>query len=110
MTLLLTIVIACGGAEPAPAAAPTPSPKAPVAAAAEPAAPNTALAEILKTADAADGKEDHVVTKCAGCALAMDGDAEHSLSVDGYTLHLCSDSCKSHFSQDVEGNLKKLVN
>ena len=110
MTFLFALVIACGGSEPAPAAAPPPPPKAPMAEVAKPDAPNPALVEALKTADAADGTEDHVATKCAGCALAMDGDAEHSVSVDGYTLHLCSAACKSHFEKDVSGNLQKLLN
>jgi hypothetical protein len=110
MTFLFALVMACGGADPAPPATPAPAPKAPVAVATAQTAPDPTLVEALKTADAADGTEDKVATKCAGCALAMDGDAAHSVSVDGYTLHLCSASCKSHFSTDVAGNLKKLLN
>ena len=66
--------------------------------------------EALKTADAADGVEDKVATKCSGCALGMDGDAAHTVEVEDYSLHLCSSMCKEYFSKDVSGNLKKLVN
>ena len=110
MVLLFSIMIACGGSEPTKASAPSTSPKASTTSAAEPATPNPALVEVLKTADAADGVEDKVATKCAGCALSMDGDAAHSVSVDGYSLHLCSAMCKEYFSKDVEGNLQKLIN
>ena len=66
--------------------------------------------EALKTADAADGVEDKVATKCSGCALGMDGDAAHTVTVDDYSLHLCSSMCKEYFSKDISGNLKQLVN
>ncbi len=110
MTFLFALMIACGGSEPAPASAPPAPPKASAAAAAEPSAPNPALLEALKTADAADGTEDKVATMCAGCALSMSGEAAHSISVEGYTLQLCSAMCKTHFSKDVAGNLQKLIN
>jgi hypothetical protein len=109
MMFLFALVMACGGTEPAPSAA-SPAAKAPVTEVAKPDTPNPALVEVLKMADAADGTEDKVATKCAGCALAMDGDAAHTVAVDGYTLNLCSASCKSHFEKDVSGNLKKLLN
>lgn len=61
-------------------------------------APKAAItAEItakLEKADAADGKVDKVVSKCAGCALGMDGKAEHSAKLGDYTLHFC-DHCAS---------------
>ena len=66
--------------------------------------------EALKTADAADGVEDKVATKCSGCALGMDGDAAHTVTVDDYSLHLCSSMCKEYFSKDIAGNLKMLIN
>ena len=59
----------------------------------------------LAKADAVDGKTDKVVTKCAGCALGMDGKAEHSLTAHGYTLHLCSAHCKEDFGKDVDKSL-----
>jgi len=64
----------------------------------------------LAKADLADGSEDKVATKCAGCSLAMDGDAEHILEVEGYSLHMCSGECKMHFEEDIAGNLGKLMN
>ncbi len=68
------------------------------------------ILEALKTADAADGVEDKVATKCSGCALGMDGDAAHTVEVEEYSLHLCSSMCKEYFSKDISGNLKQLVN
>ena len=110
MFSIFLIVFACGSSEPKssvaaePAAAPV-STQSPVSVASNPTA-----TEALKTADAADGVEDGIAHKCAGCALGMDGKAEHALNVDGTTLHLCSAMCKEYFSKDVEGNLATLVN
>ncbi len=55
----------------------------------------------LAEADALDGKTDKVVSKCAGCALGMDGKSEHALEVSGYTLHFCSEDCKTGFEKDT---------
>ena len=63
----------------------------------------------LAAADAKDGATDQVVSKCAGCSLMMDGKAEHSLSAGEYTLHLCSSSCRDHFSKDMDASLRGLV-
>ena len=104
MMLMLALLIGCGGKSETPA----PSANAVVEKSAVVA--SAAAVEALKTADAADGVEDKVATKCSGCALSMDGDAAHTLTVDGYALHLCSAMCKEYFSKDVEGNLKKLIN
>jgi len=90
----LSMLIACGGG----AVADTP-------AAVDPAK----VAAGLKTADAADGTEDKVVHKCAGCALNMDGSADHTISHNGYTLHMCSTMCKAHFEKDLATNLSKLA-
>ena len=111
MTTLLSLLLACGGS-PASETPPTPPPAPMVAAQAAPAAssPDPAkVAEALKVADAADGVEDKVATKCAGCALAMDGDEAHQVTVDGTTLHLCSSMCKENFTKDTPGNLVKLL-
>ena len=48
-----------------------------------------------------DGKTDKVVSKCASCALGMDGKSEHALEVSGYTLHFCSEDCKTGFEKDT---------
>ena len=63
----------------------------------------------LAKADLADGNADKIVHKCAGCALSMDGDAAHSIETHGYTLHMCSAACKSHYEADLDGNLAKLT-
>jgi YHS domain-containing protein len=49
----------------------------------------------------ADGVTDKVVSKCLGCALAMDGSSEHALETSGYTLHFCSAPCKTGFEEDT---------
>ena len=67
------------------------------------------LAEALQVADAADGVEDKVAHKCAGCALGMDGSPDNALTVDGVTLHLCSSMCKEEYSKDVGGNTLRLL-
>jgi YHS domain-containing protein len=55
----------------------------------------------LAAADAFDGTTDKIVSKCAGCALAMDGKSEHTLEVSGYKLYFCAEECKTHFEKDV---------
>ena len=102
--IFFALIFACGGSSSEPPAAAS----APVAVTTEVVSPE--VLEALKTADAADGTEDKVATKCSGCALSMDGDAAHTLTVEGYALHLCSSMCKEYFSKDISGNLKKLVN
>lgn len=62
----------------------------------------------LAMADAADGSEDHVVSKCVGCGLHMAGDPRHSLEVDGYELQFCSETCRDGFLMDPTGALLAL--
>ena len=64
---------------------------------------------VLARADLADGTEDHVVAKCSGCGLAMDGSADHVLNVGEYELHFCSDSCQGRVENDVTGALMALA-
>ena len=108
MFVLLTFMFACGTSEPTTEVAAKSPP--PPAAAKVSAVDQARIAEVLKVADAADGNEDNVAHKCAGCALAMDGKAEHALEMEGTTLHFCSGMCKDNFSKDITGNLLKLVN
>ena len=56
----------------------------------------------LAKADALDGKADKVVSKCAGCALGMEGKKEFAAMVSGYTLHFCSQACKTEFEKDPQ--------
>ncbi|MEC8192997.1 MAG: hypothetical protein VX127_09695 [Myxococcota bacterium] len=110
----LLFVIACGSSEPDPAAAvaakPAPAAPAAVESAALTVATSPKATEALAVSDAADGVEDKVAHKCAGCALGMDGSAEHAVNVDGTTLHLCSAMCKEYFTKDPTGNLESLLN
>ena len=62
----------------------------------------------LAAADRLDGKADKIVTKCASCALSMDGKKEHSLKVDEYTLYFCTEKCKSGFAKNTTESIKSL--
>jgi len=66
-------------------------------------------AAVLARADLADGVEDHVVSKCPGCSLAMDGSAEHVAQVGEYELHFCSDRCSNNFQRDTEASILALA-
>ena len=81
------------GGEPAAAKAPDASKQAGI---------TDQMKDILAKADLVDGTADKVITKCAACELAMDGDKEHSLKVGEYTLLFCSEECKERFAKDVE--------
>lgn len=74
--------------------APAPAPSAPAA------APSAETLAKLAKADAVDGKTDKVVSKCAGCALGMDGKAAHAAKLGEYTVHFC-DHCAGK-TKDVE--------
>ena len=102
--IMLAFILACGST----ASTPTETKPAPVSVSTVAVTPE--VLEALKTADAADGTADKVATKCSGCALGMDGDPAHTLTVEDYSLHLCSSMCKEYFSKDISGNLKKLIN
>ena len=58
-----------------------------------------AVNAVLAKADLADGTEDHVVGKCPGCSLAMEGTADHPMTVGDYSLHFCSDECRDRFTE-----------
>lgn len=60
---------------------------------------------LLARADVVDGHEDHVVSNCVGCALAMEGKAEQVVHVGDYEMHFCSDHCREAFEKDAEGAL-----
>ncbi|MFO0974388.1 MAG: hypothetical protein U1A27_13250 [Phycisphaerae bacterium] len=67
-----------------------------------------AISAKLAAADALDGKADHVIEKCPGCALAMGGSAKHEFSFGGYQLHFCSDDCMKGFTREAAQSLAKL--
>jgi YHS domain-containing protein len=60
---------------------------------------NAAAVMVLAKADGMDGAEDMVVAKCPGCALAMEGNAEHAAQMGDYELHFCSEDCKNKFNE-----------
>ena len=62
----------------------------------------------LAAADKVDGNVDHVVHRCAGCALGMDGKAEFKLAVDDYSMHFCKQACLDRYQHDTVGELTKL--
>lgn len=66
------------------------------------AATATAVAENLSAADKLDGSEDHIVSKCYSCALAMDGAANISSKYHEYTVHHCSEACKERFTDKAD--------
>ena len=74
----------------------------------QPADPE-AIAAKLVAADLLDGKADQVVTKCAGCALRMDGSHEHALAVNGYSMQFCSSHCREEFAKDTEAKVIALA-
>jgi hypothetical protein len=68
----------------------------------------TLLAAKLAGADLADGTEDHIVGRCPGCSLMMEGSADHALTVEDYELHFCSDSCLGRFEKDAVAKIAQL--
>ncbi len=80
-------------ATPADVAAPTPGHA--------PTANRETLLAKLASADAFDGKTDKVVSKCAGCALGMDGSDKFTVQIEGYSLHLCNEACRKQFASDT---------
>ena len=73
------------------------------------AATDAATNVALQKADALDGTEDHVVHKCGGCALMMDGSEAHAVEHGEYTLHFCSASCKAGFEADPEAGVTSIA-
>ena len=70
-----------------------------------PAPPTPEVLARLAQADAADGKTDKLVEKCAGCALNMAGKPDKELAVGDYKMHLCSDRCLEAFRADPNGQI-----
>lgn len=116
--LTFILFLACASADPQDAETPpaTQAEQVAIEEAAEPAteeaAPETeeatGNAAILAKADAADGVEDKVVSKCSMCSLGMEGDPSHTTTHEGYELHFCSKSCKKSFEKDPDKGLAAL--
>jgi len=62
----------------------------------------------LALADASDGVVDHVVSRCPGCGLAMEGSQEQAVQWGGYEIRFCSAGCKESFEADPEAMLLAL--
>lgn len=88
---LLLAFAACGGSDTAVVTPPTKP-------AATPIGPE--VLAVLAKADAKDGSVDHVVHKCAGCSLGMDGENTFPLKVQDYTMHFCKQGCLDKFQPD----------
>ena len=59
----------------------------------------------LAAADASDGTEDRIISKCYSCQLAMKGKEEIATQVNDYTVHFCSENCRTMF----EGEAAKMI-
>jgi hypothetical protein len=66
------------------------------------APPSEEALVILAKADAVDGTEDKVISKCLTCSLGMDGKAEYDCTFGAYEVHLCSAGCRKHFEANPE--------
>jgi YHS domain-containing protein len=95
LALVVAVLLACG---------PSADEKPPRAPALSPAKVEARLA----AADAADGRVDKVVSRCASCGLGMEGDAQHASTYAGYELHFCSAECKQRFDADPAKIIAKL--
>ncbi|MBX3394962.1 MAG: hypothetical protein KF841_06305 [Phycisphaerae bacterium] len=75
-----------------------------------PASPESAsaVAVVLAKADAVDGKTDKIITRCAGCALGMDGKQDHELVVGEYRMHFCNAGCKDRFARNPDKEILAL--
>jgi hypothetical protein len=90
------LLLAGCGAKPAETKSETPVvPTAPVAVTAD------VQAQLAK-ADAKDGKVDKVVSKCSGCALGMDGKAEHAAHLGDYTVLFCDHCAEKGSPKDAQ--------
>jgi len=123
--VLVGVLVVLGGCKkedapkPAPEAAPAeaeaPAEAAEAAPAEKPAGipsladPMEGVKAKLAKADLLDGKEDKIITRCASCALGMDGKPEHALEVLGYTMHFCTEQCLTSFSANTMKSVADLV-
>jgi hypothetical protein len=63
----------------------------------------------LALADGFDGTADRIVSRCPGCALGMDGSAEHAMQLGGYELRFCSANCMNGFAANPQARVLDLV-
>lgn len=69
---------------------------------------NATIMATLNAADAFDGTADKVISKCASCALMMDGKPEMKADVAGFEMHFCSAPCQDSYKNDAKGRLETL--
>ncbi len=62
----------------------------------------------LRRADAHDGLEDHVISECSECGLAMEGDREFRSEVGDYEIHFCGSGCKERFDADPGAGMEAM--
>ena len=97
MTLLVAAA-GCPKAETGETATPAADVAEPARSDAEPQA--EVQAKLVK-ADLLDGQADKIVSRCASCALNMDGSSDHALKVLDYTMYFCTEGCAKTFAEDT---------
>ncbi len=103
------VAAACGGEKPATGerSATSESGAATARRTADPAT-QAQIDSILASADRVDGAADHVVSRCPGCQLHMQGSEAHAVQMGAYAMHFCSEDCKARFGKDVEKSVLAL--
>ncbi|GAG37491.1 unnamed protein product [marine sediment metagenome] len=96
-TVLLLAVTGCSKEKESKSTPPADSAKS----AKSEAEPTAAVEAKLAQADLLDGKADKIVTRCASCALRMNGTSDHTLKVLDYTLYFCTERCAKTFAEDT---------
>jgi hypothetical protein len=106
--VFVVMVVACCSQDRETTEAETPVETAQVETEVAPVVAATMHTEVLAKADALDGTTDQIVSKCPGCAFAMDGKPENQIEVDGYTMQFCLEECKVAFEENLEAALAAL--
>ena len=99
LAVLLVAVAGCPEKKPAETDAASPADTA-KSAKSDAEIPSEGKAKLAK-ADLLDGKADKIVTRCANCALKMNGSSDHTLKVLDYTLYFCNERCAKTFAEDT---------
>ena len=96
-TVLLLAVTACSNERESKSTTPADTAKS----ATSKAKPTAEVEAKLAQADLLDGEADKIVTRCASCALKMDGSSDHALKVLDYTLYFCTERCAKSFAANT---------
>ena len=100
-TVLLLAVTGCSKEKESKSATPADTAKS----AKSEAEPTAEVEAKLAKADLLDGEADKIVTRCASCALRMNGTSEHSLKVLDYTLYFCTPGCAQRFAENINESI-----